>query len=142
MSRFTPPPSSDFDNENEQIWKAVNVGDHIEGIVTERKLVTRQDGTDVELLKVDDGDVTWVVWCSSIRLRDGLEAHDPQPGDKVGIQFDGKKAVGKGHMNEYGWYCDKNGTKPTAVKVAKAVKPRNVASGADGPLEADDGDPF
>jgi hypothetical protein len=141
MSRFAPPPSTDFDNADEETWKAVNVGDHIEGIVTDRKLVTRQDGTDVELLKVDDGTTTWVVWCSSIRLRDGLEAHDPQPGDKVGIQYEGKKPVGKGHMNEYGWYCDK-ATPATPAKAAKAVKPRNVASGADGPLEADDGDPF
>lgn len=139
MGTFTPPPSSDFGDENEQTWKAEKPGDHIEGVVTERKLVTRQDGTEVELLKVDDGTTIWVVWCSSIRLRDGLVVHDPQPGDKVGIEFQGKKPVGKGQMNEYGWYCDKVATKPARAKAAPA---RNIASGADGPLEADPGDPF
>lgn len=139
MVEFTQPPAANYEDDDSQPWKPKKDSPQsVIGTVLERKSVSREDGTDVEFVKIEAKDgQAWLVWCSPTQLKACLATDDPQPGDTWGVEYQGSKSIGQGRsLDLYGSYHK-------AAKVAaKAPKGYKVASGADAHFEANDDEPF
>lgn len=145
MVTFTQPDAESYEGDAAETWKPkAGSPQNILGTVLERKTVSREDGTDVELLKLETKDgQQWTVWVSPKMLRDCVRRDDPQPGDTWGIEYQGSKPVGPGrNMDLYASGIKRaDGTTP-APAAAPAVQP-NVTSGPkDAPAFIDGDDPF
>lgn len=141
MVTFTQPDAESYESDAAETWKPkAGSPQNILGTVLERKTVSREDGTDVELLKLETKDgQQWTVWVSPKMLRDCVRRDDPQPGDTWGIEYQGSKPVGPGrNMDLYGSFI-----KPSA-KTAKTTKAQpDMSSGPkDAAAYVEDGDPF
>lgn len=144
MVTFTPAPENEYDNDDTETWRPKKDSpESIVGTVTERKEVTREDGSSVEFIKLDGKDgQAWLVWISPTMLRKCVDRDDPQPGDTWGAQYQGSKSIGQGRsVDLYGTYHKQASTK-AAKPVAKAPKGYSVASGADAAFEPNDDEPF
>lgn len=136
MVTFSQPDADTYENDAES-WKPKHDSpQQIVGTILERKTVTRDDGTEVEILKVETkDDQRWLVWVSPKMLRDCVRRDDPQPGDTWGIEYQGSKPVGPGrNMDLYGSFI-----KPG--KAAKKSTP-DVTSGPKDSNFVDEDDPF
>jgi hypothetical protein len=125
MDTFTQPDLVEFDNSDEQVWKPkAGSPTSLKGTVTERKTVTRQDGTDVELVKLNVAGQTWVVWASPAMLRQCVERDNPQPGDIWGVELQGSKPIGQGRsMDLYGAFHKAAGAQPSIASGPKDAPP-------------------
>jgi len=108
MVTFTQPDNDTYENDDAEPWKPKQGSpQQIVGKVLERKLVNREDGTEVEFLKVEEkqGGKTWLVWISPTMLRKCIARDNPQPGDTWGVEYQGSKPIGQGRsVDLYGTY--------------------------------------
>lgn len=136
MVTFTQPDAQEYENDAEN-WKPKHDSPQsIVGTVLERKTVNREDGTEVEIVKLETKDEQrWLIWASPKMLRDALREDDPQPGDTWGVEYQGSKPVGPGrNMDLYGTFYK-------AAKTAKKATP-NVTDGPKDSGYVDEDDPF
>lgn len=144
MVTFKPAPETEYDNSDTETWQPKKDSpEQILGTVTERKEVTRKDGTTAEFIKLDGNDnQTWLVWVSPTKLRECVVRDDPQPGDTWGVEYQGSKSIGQGRfLDLYGSYHNAAADKSSKT-AAKAPKGYSVASGADAQFEPNDDEPF
>ena len=137
MVTFTQPPE-EFDGGDSQTWKPkVDGPTQVLGTVTDRKEVTREDGSTVEIINLkDDRDQLWTVWVSPTQLRKCVRKDNPQPGDTWGCQYEGSKSLGQGRsVDLYASYHTARG--------GAAAPQIDISSGpADTNWPVIDGEPF
>lgn len=137
MGNFAQPPALNPETDEEQVWAPKDGSPtEIEGVVVERKTVTKRDGAEAELLRIETTAGTWTVWCTATMLRDCLEHFEPKAGDQVGIKYAGRKALKSGRtMDVYEMYND--GPPPRTLTAGI-----DITSGADAKVVALDDEPF
>lgn len=93
------------------IWKAENVGDSVKGTVEsirdhEDKKYGR--GTFPVVTLVQDDETLISVFAQQAGLKRGLAERNPQPGDRVGVRYDGEEAMDNGFKVKL-WtvFCEK-----------------------------------
>lgn len=86
--------NGDTDYSNEKTWKPEGA-DTIQGTLVSKKTVNGQDGQPVTVLKLENAEGVWNVWCSRKALKELVAEYDEQLilGRLIGIKTEGPKKV-------------------------------------------------
>lgn len=117
-------------------WKP-QVGDYICGrLVRFDSRVTKFGAVQIAVIEQDGGRGKVGVWTNPTVLRRAFDEHDPRPGDRVAIRYDGRHPEKQYHL--FRMVIDRAQPQPqppTATPYAAATVSR-------GPAEMDPRDPF
>lgn len=127
-----------------QTWKP-EVADMLLGrLVRTGTRTTKYGVTPVAVVEDDDG-ASWCVWLSTV-LKKAFDEQRPLPGDRVGIQYNGKHELKGYHIHtlvvESAAPRPPQSARSSATPPASRVAPRAAATVTRGPAEADASDPF
>ena len=80
------------DEQKAEAWNPENPGDNLLGVVVniDRNAPGSHGRCDVAQIETRDGE-TRALWISNTVLKRRWEEHDPQPGDLIGVKYEGKR---------------------------------------------------
>ena len=85
------------DYDDPPVWRPTTPGEFVEGdVVADRMVDTRIGQRRIVEIRSPDGS-EHTVWCGATRLRRGMEDAGVVEGDRIRIDYDGEKDVGKGN---------------------------------------------
>lgn len=121
--------TGEADYSNEKTWKP-ETADTIQGNLVSKKTVNGADGQPVTVLKLENGEGVWNVWCSRKGLKDLVAEYDEQLiiGRLVGIKTDGPTKLESGrtffpYELGFGEDEDVSETKPAATETVASQLP-------------------
>lgn len=88
-------------------WEPEEVGERVIGYVTGIEYIDTKDGNRIGVLLIDTKNGTRVrVWAGRTRLRKQLVRAKVQPGDAIGIRYEGKKEAKNGGNDYFDYKVD------------------------------------